>query len=1246
MAWPAWPKTNEKMLASYVLPQLAARLKLAQSRDDVLARPNGRLELLSLIYDALIAKDLRYAREEYDPESEHQRIRDTELLLEGAGDATCLDLALLFAGVCLGNELLPLVVVVRGHAFVAVSLTRDRRNADEMARRDEDDGDGAWVTEGLLTDGDRLKHLIEREDWIAIECTGFARSESIPETVPEGKSRQKGCLSFEDACKAGAEQLSEPNRPFEFAIDAAVLQDLRKNRPFDPPSRSLENLQPDLRLRLARVFDSHRLFGGRDDELARLNRFLEKNSCGYTFVTGVSGSGKSALIANWLRHLLGRADIRVAYHFINRQHQLAREEDLLRTLCQQLLRARGISGALPGPIVELQSLYIELASEPYFNGKLVIVIDGLDEADGWHPGSMLFPAQLPPAVYIVFSAREIAGRDWVADLGLNATGIETLRLDRLDKDGVAALLRAAGAPASVRADDKQFVSALYGRSEGDPFYLHFLVQDILDNQITSIADVQSRPKGLAGYLDRWWDELQGGVNDPAVQDLLGYLLVAQGGLTRNDLIGISAEDRLNGFNVEAAIKKLYRFIVGTQESGYKLCHPRFRDHLTESKIPREDQDPYREALLGWCAKWETAKHRYALLYYASDLLEAHKTAEGEQAPAHLRTLVALLGNQAFQEKALGATGDLPALQQDFHAAIRCAAADPSDKTLPLLAEIALALGTMRQRWLKPEAVFALAKDGKLATARRRLELLPVDDRWLRVGLLVIAWITAQRSEAQAREFIAESGALLHEIYDGTLALMRDRVFFAAGHAASAPELALPYAPGKLPDYALPPGMLRDLVDRIGGSREMNISGLKPLADFEKYGDEAVSYIAEDDSPKLVRAVIETPAAAIPFLREYVHIHAANPYREYRNRSLWGILGAVLSDPDDQRALEIATEIAGGAFSASSVDYREAFSLALLALRARYGDPDAAEKLAQRRSEATEAGEQLDPIRTNSDSWGYHCRRHAALAEALAVGRDNAGDAGLLLDKAAKIPWGYAGFQAPASLRLAEANLLCRPDRTDAVKDALEAARRSAYKVQDAMFCAVTVARVNGTIEHWWRGPIADIAAVIERFVQDPMTAEFSPVYQVGDQYVPRGEGPEIIKIPHAVLAASTLRDIAQTVFGRSAGTFERLNSHIPDPLSPLAPGTEVFVPDPDFVPLLSARFAAEALAQRNVLGADCAGLIRRLVPLVASNATALDTLLARLALAAGPPAAMVDELEKLAPTEWMSEPVPDRRLPA
>src|SRR5262245_3719412 len=109
MAWPPWPKANEKALVSYVLADTAESVRLAVSRDDLLAQGKRR-ELVEAIYAALLERDIRYAREVYDPTLEQQVIRPPQTILQGAGDATCLDLVSLFAGLCLGNELLPLLV--------------------------------------------------------------------------------------------------------------------------------------------------------------------------------------------------------------------------------------------------------------------------------------------------------------------------------------------------------------------------------------------------------------------------------------------------------------------------------------------------------------------------------------------------------------------------------------------------------------------------------------------------------------------------------------------------------------------------------------------------------------------------------------------------------------------------------------------------------------------------------------------------------------------------------------------------------------------------------------------------------------------------------------------------------------------------------------------------------------------------------------------------------------------------------
>src|SRR5262249_28231344 len=155
--------------------------------------------------------------------------------LQSAGNATFLDLALLFAGVCLGHELLPLVVIVEGHAFAAVSLLDDPRMPDSAARIERD---GAWVNEGLLRDGDLFERLISDKGghYVPVECTGFAKTETLTNDVPEGRGRENGKLDFDDANAAARVQCTE--RKFRFAVDPALRQRVKHVTPYEPLSRS------------------------------------------------------------------------------------------------------------------------------------------------------------------------------------------------------------------------------------------------------------------------------------------------------------------------------------------------------------------------------------------------------------------------------------------------------------------------------------------------------------------------------------------------------------------------------------------------------------------------------------------------------------------------------------------------------------------------------------------------------------------------------------------------------------------------------------------------------------------------------------------------------------------------------------------------------------------------------------------------------------------------------------------------
>jgi hypothetical protein len=451
------------------------------------------------------ARPERYARELYHPDDMVQRIRDPDVMLEGGGDATCLDLALLFAGACLGKELLPLVIIVDGHAFAAVSKMDDPRNPTSYERIGRD---GAWVTEGVLGPSNGLPEpqeiyselVAEDGNYLPIECTGFAKSEAMPQDVPEGQGRRSGLLDFDAAVAAARAQLKA--RAFQFAVDPAVLQRVKKYSPNEPSTR---NVPEDLRIRLATIFDQHRLFGGRSGELQVLDDFVKNRAWGYKLVTGQSGSGKSALLANWIRMLEARDDVKVAYHFINRQQRRSGERDFLRTICQQIKVLRGEGREVPSDLEDLQALYLRLITEG-LPARLVLVVDGIDEAEGWTPGAREFPFPLPDGAYVVISARTMA-RDWLAELGL-AGKAEPLALRGLNQEAIADLLRSAGPAAGFFAGDAAFVAKLHERSSGDPFYLQFLVKDIEAGDIASQADLERQPRGLTGYLGRWWEEVE------------------------------------------------------------------------------------------------------------------------------------------------------------------------------------------------------------------------------------------------------------------------------------------------------------------------------------------------------------------------------------------------------------------------------------------------------------------------------------------------------------------------------------------------------------------------------------------------------------------------------------------------------------------------------------------------------------------------------------------------------------------
>ena len=197
------------------------------------------------------------------------------------------------------------------------------------------------------------------------------------------------------------------------------------------------------------------------------------------------------------------------------------------------------------------------------------------------------------------------------------------------------------------------------------------------------------------------------------------------------------------------------------------------------------------------------------------------------------------------------------------------------------------------------------------------------------------------------------------------------------------------------------------------------------------------------------------------------------------------------------------------------------------------------------------------------------------------------------------------------------------------KAALQEALETVHKISDPLFCARATARVNAMKLRWWHFPQGqDLETVVLDFAQNPRQGRYAPIHLVSTEYTYR-DSEDASSFPmDAFVLEGRLQGIGE-MFKIPTEELLSLNPKLAsNPEAKLGKGTEVNLPDPEFAPLLSARFAAEVAAS-NLSSRKKRLLIQALVPVAQPDRTALDTVLARLLFVARPKGTVLDELANL-----------------
>ena len=309
-------------------------------------------------------------------------------------------------------------------------------------------------------------------------------------------------------------------------------------------------------------------------------------------VTGESGAGKSALLAHWTdRYKAEHPNVVVIRHFVGATSDSADLTAMLRRFMGEFKRQLGVQGEIPTDDADLRAEFPYWLAMAAARGRVVLVIDALDQLEDRHGGLDLIwlPPVVPADVRLIVSTLPGLPLDTIEKRAWSDLEVEPLTVEERKRVTRCYLMR------YFRELSPTEIERIVGTEQAkNPLFLRAILEELrvhgtfegLPDQIRGYLEIPTISKLYEAILERYEADYERD-RPGLVRDLCRYVWASRRGLSREELRDLLGGDRPLPDAHWAPLLLAMQSELSEKEGVLTFFHNHFREAVRARYLPNE-----------------------------------------------------------------------------------------------------------------------------------------------------------------------------------------------------------------------------------------------------------------------------------------------------------------------------------------------------------------------------------------------------------------------------------------------------------------------------------------------------------------------------------------------------------------------------------------------------------------------------------------------------------------------------------